>query len=144
MIEISVIIPVYNAAEFLEKAVKSAAYFDEVKEIILAEDQSTDHSLEICRRLVSEIPKVKLFQHPNGENRGAGASRNLGIDHATSDFIAFLDADDYYLPNRFDAEKTFLQPCYRGRFRRYWYRIFNRKRKTGISIQIQGGFSQYG
>jgi glycosyltransferase involved in cell wall biosynthesis len=105
MIEISVIIPVYNAAGFLEKAVNSAAQFDEVKEIILAEDKSTDHSLEICKKLASEISKVKLFQHPNGENRGAGASRNLGIDNATCDFIAFLDADDYYLPNRFDAEK---------------------------------------
>lgn len=117
MIEISVIIPVYNAAEFLEKAVHSAALFDEVKEIILAEDRSTDHSLEICKRLISEIPKVKLFQHPNGENRGAGASRNLGIDHATSDFIAFLDADDYYLPNRFDAEKRlFSDPDIEGVF----------------------------
>jgi len=105
MIEISVIIPVYNAAEFLEKAVNSAAHFDEVKEIILAEDQSTDHSLEICKKLAFENSKVRVFQHPNGENRGAGASRNLGIDHATCDFIAFLDADDYYLPNRFDAEK---------------------------------------
>ncbi|MDQ0784193.1 glycosyltransferase family 2 protein [Chryseobacterium sp. W4I1] len=105
MIEISVIIPVYNAAEFLEKAVNSATYFDEVKEVILAEDQSTDHSLEICKKLAFENSKVRVFQHPNGENRGAGASRNLGIDHATCDFIAFLDADDYYLPNRFDAEK---------------------------------------
>ncbi|HCA08485.1 glycosyltransferase family 2 protein [Chryseobacterium sp.] len=109
MIEISVIIPVYNAADFLEKAVHSAAQFDEVKEIILAEDKSTDDSLEICRRLATEISKVKLFQHPNGENRGAGASRNLGIDHATSDFIAFLDADDYYLSNRFDAEKELFE-----------------------------------
>lgn len=109
MIEISVIIPVYNAGEFLKKAVYSAAQFNEVKEIILAEDQSTDDSLDICRRLVTEIPKVKLFQHPNGENRGAGASRNLGIDHATSEFIAFLDADDYYLPNRFDAEKELFK-----------------------------------
>ncbi|PIF43424.1 glycosyl transferase family 2 [Chryseobacterium sp. 52] len=117
MIEISVIIPVYNAAEFLEKAVTSAAQFEEVKEIILAEDHSTDHSLEICRRLASEMPRVKLFQHPNGENRGAGASRNLGIDKATADFIAFLDADDYYLPNRFDAEKKlFNDPSIEGVF----------------------------
>ncbi|WP_048504869.1 glycosyltransferase family 2 protein [Chryseobacterium angstadtii] len=109
---ISVIIPVYNAAGFLEKAVNSAAQFEEVREIILAEDRSTDGSLEICRKLASEIPKVKLFQHPNGENRGAGASRNLGIDKATSDFIAFLDADDYYLPNRFDAEKELFNEAH--------------------------------
>lgn len=117
MIEISVIIPVYNAAEFLEKAINSAARFQEVKEIILAEDRSTDHSLEICQKLASEISKVKLFRHPNGENRGAGASRNLGIDNATCDFIAFLDADDYYLPNRFDVEKKlFSDPHIEGIF----------------------------
>ena len=49
--------------------------------------------------------KVKLFTHPGNTNKGAGASRNLGIENATMDFIAFLDADDYYLPDRFEAEK---------------------------------------
>lgn len=117
MIEVSVIIPVYNAAEFLEKAVSSALQFDEVKEVILAEDRSTDDSLNICRKLVSENSKVRLFQHPNGENRGAGASRNLGIDRASGEFIAFLDADDFYLPNRFDAEKEiFKNPEVEGVF----------------------------
>lgn len=109
MLEISVIIPVYNAAEFLEKAVQSAVQFEEVKEIILIEDKSTDHSLEICERLNTELSKVKLFQHPDKGNHGAGAARNLGIEKATSDFIAFLDADDHYLPNRFDAEKELFK-----------------------------------
>ncbi|MGR3855010.1 glycosyltransferase family 2 protein [Chryseobacterium indologenes] len=109
MLDISVITPVYNAAEFLEKAVRSAVQFEEVKEVILVEDRSTDHSLEICRRLADEIPKVKLYQHPDKGNHGAGASRNLGIEKATGSFIAFLDADDYYLPNRFDAEKEQFQ-----------------------------------
>ncbi|ROI02186.1 glycosyltransferase family 2 protein [Chryseobacterium sp. G0240] len=117
MLEISVIIPVYNAAEFLEKSVRSAIRFDEVKEVILIEDKSTDHSLEICRRLASEFSKVKLFRHPDEENHGAGAARNLGIEKAQSPFIAFLDADDYYLPNRFDAEKElFKDPAIDGVF----------------------------
>ncbi|GAA5093180.1 hypothetical protein GCM10023210_23190 [Chryseobacterium ginsengisoli] len=79
--------------------------FDEVKEIVLIEDCSTDNSLEICKKLASENSKVKLFQHPDKGNHGAGATRNLGIEKATGDFISFLDADDYYLSNRFDAEK---------------------------------------
>jgi len=49
-----------------------------------------------------QYEKVKLYRHPNGENRGAGASRNLGIQKANFEWIAFLDADDWYLPNRFD------------------------------------------
>lgn len=117
MFEVSVIIPVYNAAEFLEKSVQSALQFTEVKEIILVEDKSTDHSLEICNRLADENPKVFLFQHPDKENHGAGASRNLGIEKSSGDYITFLDADDYYLSNRFDAEKEiFTDPKIEGIF----------------------------
>jgi len=50
-----------------------------------------------------------LFQHPDKGNHGAGATRNLGLEKATQEFIAFLDADDYYLPNRFDAEKELFK-----------------------------------
>ena len=102
---ISVIIPVYNAEEYLRKAVESANQFPEVVEIILCEDQSTDQSLALCESLEKEFSKVKLYQHPDKGNHGAAASRNLGLDKATQDFVAFLDADDYYLPNRFDEEK---------------------------------------
>lgn len=109
MLDISVIIPVYNAGKFLEKSVLSAVPFEEVNEIILVEDKSTDHSFEICRRLAAEHLKVKLLQHPDKENHGAAASRNLGIEKSSGSFITFLDADDYYLPNRFDAEKKIFE-----------------------------------
>lgn len=117
MLDISVIIPVYNAAEFLEKAVQSALQFNEVKEIVLAEDASTDHSLEICRQLVSLDSRVKLYQHSDKGNHGAGATRNLGLEKAASAYIAFLDADDHYLPNRFDMEReAFKNPAVDGVF----------------------------
>lgn len=109
MLDISVIIPVYNAAEFLEKSVLSALALDEVKEVILVEDQSTDDSLEICKKLAENYSKIKLFQHPDQGNHGAAASRNLGIEKAGTNFITFLDADDYYLPNRFEAEKDIFK-----------------------------------
>lgn len=109
MLEISVIIPVYNASEFLEKAVNSALQHDEVKEIILIEDKSTDNSLQICQKLASQNPKIVVYQHPDRENHGAGATRNLGIEMAHSEYIAFLDSDDFYLPNRFDAEKELFK-----------------------------------
>ncbi|WP_294331277.1 glycosyltransferase family 2 protein [uncultured Chryseobacterium sp.] len=107
--EVSVIIPVYNASLFLEKAVHSAIGFDEVKEIILVEDRSTDNSLEICEKLAFTHSKIKLFQHPDRGNHGAGATRNLGIKKATGTFVSFLDADDYYLPDRFNAEKEIFK-----------------------------------
>ncbi|WBV55536.1 glycosyltransferase [Chryseobacterium daecheongense] len=107
--KISVIIPVYNAENYISQAVQSALQFEEVFEVILVEDKSPDNALVVCQRLVEEHDRVKLYQHPDKQNHGAGASRNLGIQNATGDFIAFLDADDYYLPNRFDAEKELFQ-----------------------------------
>ena len=109
MLNISVIIPVYNAALFVEKAVNSALQFDEVQEILLIEDKSSDNSLSVCQNLAEKNPKIKLFQHPDKGNHGAGATRNLGLQKATQEFIAFLDADDYWLPNRFNAEKELFK-----------------------------------
>ncbi len=99
---ISVIIPVYNAEEFVADAVRSALRIHQVRQIILVEDRSPDNCLAICQALVKEHPDiVELHTHPGRQQRGAGASRNLGIAHAREQFIAFLDADDYYLPHRF-------------------------------------------
>lgn len=106
---ISVIIPIYNAAFFLEKAVKSCLQFPEVKEILLIEDGSSDNSMEVCKKLAAQFPEIKILTHPNHQNRGVSASRNLGMDKASQEFIAFLDADDYWLSNRFDAEREFFK-----------------------------------
>lgn len=99
---ISVIIPVYNAASNLRRAVSSVLEQEVVNEIILVEDGSHDHSPEICASLAREFNPVVFYQHEDKLNHGAGATRNLGIKKARNGWIAFLDADDYYLPNRFD------------------------------------------
>jgi glycosyltransferase involved in cell wall biosynthesis len=102
---VSVIIPVFNAEKFLEKAVLSAVELKEVGEVILIEDASPDNVLNICNRLEIKYKKVKLIRHPKGDHLGAGASRNLGIKLAHHSYIAFLDADDWYLSNRFLKDK---------------------------------------
>ncbi|MDH6251917.1 glycosyltransferase involved in cell wall biosynthesis [Chryseobacterium sp. H1D6B] len=107
--KISVVVPVYNAEKFVSQAVESALQFEEVYEVILVEDKSPDNALQVCRELAAKHDRVKLYQHPDKGNHGAGATRNLGIKMTTGDFIAFLDADDYYLPNRFDAEKELFK-----------------------------------
>ena len=81
----------------------------EVGEIILIEDQSPDNALVLAKKLEQEFEKVKLFLHPDKKNHGAGASRNLGIQKAICEYIAFLDADDYYLPNRFVKDKLVFE-----------------------------------
>ncbi len=137
-LNISVIIPVYNASRFLRKSVDSALQFDKVKEVILAEDCSTDNSLEICKQLVSENIKIRLYQHHDKGNHGAGATRNLGIEKATQEFIAFLDADDYYLPNRFDAEKElFGDPKTEGIFGAIGVDYLSEKGKEEYQIKFK-------
>lgn len=84
---------------------ESATSLKEVGEVLLIEDGSEDSSLEICAKIQMENSKVRLFRHPNGENRGASASRNLGLKKASLEFIAFLDSDDWYLSNRFFQTK---------------------------------------
>lgn len=103
--QVSVITPVYNAAEFVTRAVESALAQPETGEVLLIEDGSSDGSLAVCQKLAEKYDKVKLLCHPDGENRGAGASRNLGLRHASCEFLGFLDADDFYLENRFQATK---------------------------------------
>lgn len=107
-IGISVIIPVYNARRFVAQAVESALGQPQTREVLLVEDGSQDESLAACQALAAEHTRVRLLRHAGGANRGAGATRNLGIASAASEHVAFLDADDYYLPDRFSmAEEIF-------------------------------------
>ena len=85
---ISVLIPVYNCDRYLAEAIQSV--LDQTypaHEIIVVDDGSTDESAAIAR----QFPQVTLLTQPN---QGEGAARNLGVQHATGDWIAFLDADD--------------------------------------------------
>lgn len=103
--QVSIIIPVYNAVDFVRQSVESALMQPETEEVILVEDGSPDNSLEVCKQLAVKYAKVHLFRHPDGGNYGAGATRNLAIQKSVCEYIAFLDADDYFLPGRFSVAK---------------------------------------
>jgi glycosyltransferase involved in cell wall biosynthesis len=106
--KISVIIPVYNAEHYIAEAVKSALAQKQTEEVILVEDGSPDGSLKACIKLEKIYKKVQLFTHPNNLNLGPSTSRNLGVKRATCEYLAFLDADDFYLDNRFEiTERVF-------------------------------------
>lgn len=108
-LHVSVIIPVYNAGRFIAGTVRSALAFPEVREVVLVEDGSPDDSLVACQALVGTDPRIRLFRHPDGGNHGAGASRNLGFRMSTCPYVVFLDADDRFLPERFDRERTIFR-----------------------------------
>ena len=99
--KISIIIPSYNNKSFLAQAVHSALQQSETGEVIIVDDASTDGSLELVLSLAAKDHRVRLIRQ--SPNAGAGAARNRGIEVAAFPWISFLDADDYFLPNRFQA-----------------------------------------
>jgi glycosyltransferase involved in cell wall biosynthesis len=102
---VSVIIPVYNRAKFVEKAVHSALMQPETGEVLFVDDGSIDNSLAIGQRLAAKDSRVKVFQHPDKKNHGPSAARNIGLKNAKFEFIAFLDSDDTFVANRFQKTK---------------------------------------
>lgn len=108
MIEVSVVIPVFNAEEFVERAVKSALIQDFVREIILVEDGSLDSSLSVCESLAVKYSNVYVLRHPNGDNLGPSCSRNLGWRMANGNWIQFLDSDDELLPTKISNQVSLI------------------------------------
>ena len=91
--KVSVVIPFYNAKEYIKSCVDSLlSQTLEETEIIIVDDCSTDGSLEYCRDLFKDNSKVRILTQP--QNMGPGEARNTGIREACGDYIAFVDSDD--------------------------------------------------
>lgn len=91
-VDISVIIPVYNAEKTLGRCIDSVLRQKPRLEVILIDDCSTDGTLEACREYQSRYSNVYVIC--NSSNVGQGLSRNVGIKEATGTYLAFVDADD--------------------------------------------------
>lgn len=102
---VSVIVPAYNAEGFLAGAVESVlAQTYKNLDILVVNDGSTDDTQRVAE---SFVPRgVRVIRQ---ENKGVGGVRNTGIKNAKGTFIAFLDADDFYLPEKIEKEVRFLQ-----------------------------------
>lgn len=94
MDKVSIIVPVYNVEDCLSYCVDSLRQqtYKNI-EIILVDDGSTDHSGEICDQYAQEDERIKVLHIENG---GQSRARNIGVQAASSDWIMFLDSDDYY------------------------------------------------
>jgi glycosyltransferase involved in cell wall biosynthesis len=110
---VSVIVIFYNAERFLAEAVESVLGQTERSwELVLADDGSTDRSAEIARNYADRMaPKIRYVAHPEHRNRGMSATRNLGISTSSGEFVAFLDADDVWKPDKLTQQLHLLAAC---------------------------------
>lgn len=101
---ISVVIPTYNRGAAIGATVESALSQDvapEEVEIIIVDDGSTDDTLSILQSLYGQNPRVRLFLIPNA---GVANARNFGLEKARGEFVAFLDHDDLWFPQKLEKQ----------------------------------------
>jgi glycosyltransferase involved in cell wall biosynthesis len=107
---VSVVLIFLNEERFIEQAVKSVR--DQTLtdwELILVDDGSTDRSTLSARDAATEDERIRYIDHAGHENRGMSASRNLGVTHTTAPYIAFLDADDVWAPDKLTEQVQLLE-----------------------------------
>ncbi|NRB59541.1 MAG: glycosyltransferase family 2 protein [Winogradskyella sp.] len=105
---VSIITPMYNNQVVINKTIKSVINQTYSNwELLLVDDSSSDNTFEIAKQEASKDPRIRVFK--NNKNEGAAVARNFGTKRAKGDFIAFLDADDLWLPNKLELQLEALK-----------------------------------
>lgn len=107
MSRVSVITPAYNSAPFIEETIKSVqaqSYHD--WEMIIVDDCSSDETFILAERLAKRDSRIMVLH--NEKNFGVAAARNKALDAATGEYIAFLDSDDLWLPDKLEKQVDFM------------------------------------
>ena len=106
---ISIVTPVYNAAAFIRQTMEMVQAQDYTDwELLLVDDCSKDRSCEIIEEYLKEKPDERIRLIKKEKNEGAALSRNRGIREAKGRYIAFLDADDVWLPHKLKTQMDFM------------------------------------
>lgn len=108
MIELSIVIPVYNVAPYLPACLESV--FGQTGfsfELILVDDASTDESSALCREYAQKDVRVKYIRHE--QNKGLSCARNTGLKQAQGQYVTFIDSDDFIAPNTLTRNMQYLQ-----------------------------------
>jgi glycosyltransferase involved in cell wall biosynthesis len=141
---VSVVVIFLNAEKFMREAIESVfAQTYENWELLLVDDGSTDSSTIIAKEYAERYPqKIRYLEHEGHQNKGISATRNLGIANAHGEFIAFLDADDVYLPNKLERQVAIMEqypdiglvlnPTF------YWYVEEDDKRRPELITLLPG------
>lgn len=133
---VSFIVPIYNAERYLRKCVESILKQKNVDpmslQVILVDDGSTDHSLDLARALAGVDGRVEVYAQAHA---GQSAARNRGMEHVRGEFIAFVDADDWIEPDwlithmKAIVNKDYVQsgaPRHRFQYTVVWQRLYRR------------------
>jgi len=106
--KISVIVPAYNAERYLEQTVRSAMSQTHSNiEILIIDDCSKDQTLAIAQRIAAQDARIRVLQ--NETNQGVAETRNRGIAEAQGGYIALLDSDDIWEPDKLERQLVLLQ-----------------------------------
>lgn len=142
---VSFIIPIYNAAPFLQRCVQSVLAQEnlsgETLQIILVDDGSTDDSLSIANRIAVQEQAVQVISQTHA---GQSAARNSGLERAEGDYIAFVDADDWIAPDWLAQHLAAIDgvdyvqsghPKNKYQYTVVWGRLYRRKAIEGLRFQ---------
>ena len=103
MIQLSIIIPMYNVEKYIHKCIHSVVQNNLKRddfEIIIVDDESPDNSLSIATEIAKEFDNITIISQ---KNKGLGGARNTGIQNAKGKYVLFLDSDDFYTPNSLET-----------------------------------------
>lgn len=136
--KISVIIPLYNAEKFIEKSLKTVLNqtLREI-EVIVVNDGSTDSSLDKVKEFCKIDNRITILSQPNS---GSGKARNFGMNFAKGEYLAFMDADDWY------PEKDILESLYikaKTNHAKICGGSFSNSKKGIVTTKFQGNYKKY-
>lgn len=106
---VSIVVPVYHAEKYIEAtmdSVRAQSYTD--WELLLVIDDPKDPTIEVIRNYISSKSEDRIYLYIQAENQGAALARNRGVEEAKGRYIAYLDADDLWKPDKLEKEVHFL------------------------------------
>ena len=136
---LSIVVPIYNAEEYLENCIESIlTQNDSIYELLLIDNGSTDSSKKICDFYATQHKNIKAYHIPNN---GVSNARNFGINHASGEWIAFIDSDDFINREYIKTIKPFLNQDIELITFNY-IRYINAQKEEKGSLTIQEGLHQ--
>ncbi len=136
MPKVSIIVPIYNNEKYIGKCLDSlvAQTLDDLQ-ILMINDGSTDATEEICLRYAQQYPNFEYYYKENG---GSASARNVGLEHATGEYIGFVDSDDY-------VEHTMFEKMYSAAKEQDADMVFNAmKEKSSFTSPVPGFYDRKG